>query len=51
MTACAASFKNAVVALAERFEPESKRDLYLAEFQSRCKKRTESWADFGEALT
>ena len=44
------SFKNAVVALAERFEPESRRDLYLAEFQSRCKKRTESWADFGEDL-
>ena len=39
VTACL-SFKNAVVALAERFEPESRRDLYLAEFQSRCKKRT-----------
>ena len=34
-----ASFKNAVVTLAERFEPESRRDLYLAEFQSRCKKK------------
>ena len=45
-----ASFKNAVVALVERFEPESRRDLYLAEFQSRCKKRTESWADFGKDL-
>ena len=45
-----ASFKNAVVASAERFELESRRDLYLAEFQSRCKKRTESWADFGEDL-
>ena len=44
------SFKNAVVALAEHFEPESRRDLYLAEFQSHCKKRTESWADFGEDL-
>ena len=44
------SFKNAVVALAERFEPESRRDLYLAEFQSCRKKRTESWADFGEDL-
>ena len=40
-------FKNA--ALAERFEPESGRDLYLAEFQSCCKKRIESWEDFGEA--
>ena len=27
-----ASFKNVDVALAERFEPESRRDLYLAEF-------------------
>ena len=45
-----ASFENAVVALAERFEPESRRDLYLTEFQSRCKRRTESWADFGEDL-
>ena len=45
-----ASFKNAIVALAEHFELESRRDLYLAEFQSRCKKRTESWADFGEDL-
>ena len=36
--------------LAERFELESRRDLYPAEFQSRCKKRTESWADFGEDL-
>ena len=44
------SFKVAVVALAERFEPESRRNLYLAEFQSRCKKITESWADFGEYL-
>ena len=44
------SFKNAVAALAERFEPESRRDLYLAEFQSCCKKRTESWVDFGEDL-
>ena len=49
VTACA-SFKNATVALAEHFEPESRRDLYFAEFQSRCKKRTELWADFGEDL-
>ena len=49
MTVCA-SFKNAVVVLAEHFELESRRDLYLAEFQSRCKKRTESWAEFGKDL-
>ena len=45
-----ALFKNAVVVLAESFELESRRDIYLAEFQSHCKKRTESWADFGEDL-
>ena len=45
-----ASFKNAIVALAEHFELESRRDLYLAEFESHCKKRIELWADFGENL-
>ena len=49
VTACM-SFKNAVIALVEHFEPESRRDLYLAEFQSHSKKRTELWADFGEDL-
>ena len=44
------SYKNVVVAMQERFEPQSKRDLYLAEFQVRCKKRTETWADYGEDL-
>ena len=48
-TACG-SFKNAVKALQERFEPESRRDLYLAEFQTRCKRKTESWPEFGEDL-
>ena len=32
-TACG-SFKNAIRALQERFEPESRRNLYLAEFQT-----------------
>ena len=45
-----ASLKNVVVAMQERFEPQSKRDLYLAEFQVSCKKRTETWADYGEDL-
>ena len=35
-----ASYKNVVVAMQERFEPQSKRNLYLAEFQVCCKKRT-----------
>ena len=45
-----ASFKNAVKALQERFEPGSRRDLYLAEFQTRRKSKTESWPEFGEDL-
>ena len=36
------SYKNTVRALQERFEPESRRDLYLAEFQTRCKGKTDS---------
>ena len=45
-----ATFKNAKKALQERFEPESRKDLYLAEFQTRYKAKTESWPDFGEDL-
>ena len=37
-------------ALKERFEPDSKKELYLAELQTRAKKRTEDWAAFGEDL-
>ena len=44
------SFKNTVKALQERFEPDSHRDLYLAEFQTRRKGKTESWPEFGEDL-
>ena len=45
-----ATFKAAVVTLARHFEPESKLDLYFAEFQSCCKKWTESWVEFGCCL-
>ena len=44
------TFKNTVVALAGHFDLESRRDLYLVEFQSHCKKRTESWVEFDEDL-
>ena len=44
------SFKNAIKALQERFEPESRKDLYRAEFQTRCKEETEGWPEFGEDL-
>ena len=37
-------------ALQERFEPESKRILYKAEFETRRKKKLESWADFSDDL-
>ena len=44
------AFKKFSVTTKEHFEPQSKRDLYLAEFQVCCKKRTETWADYGEDL-
>ena len=37
-------------ALRERFEPDSKKELYLAEFQTRSKRATEGWAAFAEDL-
>ena len=42
--------KEATKTLRERFEPESKNELYLAEWQTCTKKRTEDWAAFGEDL-
>ena len=37
------SFKNAIRALQERFEPESRRDLYLAEFQGEDRELAGVW--------
>ena len=37
-------------ALQEMFEPESRTDFHLAEFQTRRKGKTESWPEFGEDL-
>ena len=37
-------------ALRRRFEPESKRDLYTAEFQTCGKKLNESWGDLADNL-
>ena len=45
-----ADYAAAKAALKERFEPESRKDRYTAEFQSRRKKRTEGWADYSEDL-
>ena len=47
-TTARGSYKNAIKAMQERFEPESRRDLYLAEFQTRRKGKTETWPEFGE---
>ena len=48
--ATVASLDLTVKALEERFEPAIKKNRYQAEFQSRKKKRTESWADFADDL-
>ena len=44
------SYADTLAALKRRFEPESKRELYVAEFQTRRKGKAESWADFAEDL-
>ena len=45
-----ATYDNCKVALRERFEPASKKELYLAEFQTRSKRANEGWAAFAEDL-
>ena len=45
-----ADYKKAMEALLERFEPASKRQLYVAEFQVWRKKKNQSWADFADDL-
>ena len=45
-----ADFALSVAALQKRFEPESKKELYMAELQTRTKKRKEDWTVFGEEL-
>ena len=44
------SFTDCVEALRERFDPRSKRELYLAELLGRKKRRGEDWATFAEDL-
>ena len=50
LTKACGNFKKAVKVLQERFDPESHRDLYLAEFQTQRKAKTKSWPEFGEDL-
>ncbi len=45
-----ASYATCKQGLRERFEPESKKELYLAEFQSRRKRKDEEWPAFAEDL-
>ena len=44
------SFNGLVEALHQRFELDSRRELYAAEFQTRRKKKLESWADSGDSI-
>jgi len=44
------SYSGVKKALRERFEPDSKRMLYKAEFDTRKKRTSETWADFGDDL-
>ncbi len=46
----AASYRETLAALDERFEPKSRQTRYQAEFQTRRKKKTEGWAEFAEDL-
>lgn len=45
-----ASYTTAKDALKERFEPQSRKTRYQVEFQTRRKKKAETWADFADDL-
>ena len=47
---CEGSFDGLVEALHQRFELDSRRELYADEFQIRRKKKMESWEDFGNSI-
>ena len=44
------SYASLKMAIKERFEPSSKREVYKAKFESRRKRNMESWGDFGDEL-
>ena len=44
------SYSSAKVALYNRFEPNTKRELYKVELNNRIKSDKESWADYGDSL-
>ena len=43
-------YKEAKKALKKRFEPESRREYYVAELQTRRRRKGEDWASYGEEL-
>ena len=45
-----AMFAKVVAGLTERFEPECRKELYIAKFQRRSKRRNEDWALYAEDL-
>ena len=45
------SYATATEALQNRFEPDSKRELYKVELERRRKSDKQSWADYGDSLS
>ena len=45
-----ASFDTICAAMKNRFEPECRKDMFMAEFQTKTRRRGEDWASFGEDL-
>ena len=45
-----ADYTTAKAALRKRFEPESRRDLYVVEFQTKRRQKGESWEELGDNL-
>lgn len=45
-----ASYNAATTALRKCFEPESRKNLYAAEFQTRRKRKDETWGDLADNL-
>ena len=43
-------FGQAIAELRKRFEPKSKKELYMAELRTRTKRRNEDWPVHGESL-
>jgi len=44
------NYATAKAALRKRFEPDSRRDLYVVEFQTRKRNRGEAWEELADSL-